>query len=227
MQGAKQRTKGKELPNGNVNNWEDLEQDEHRRCLEYDRRRWKLVSLIAILEDSFENFTDSGKIDETPAEGEVPAREAPAKKEDDEEEIVVESNEEKRQQAPEGCKLTVHGVTQENANHDLQAAFEVYGIVKAPEGQEVSENTGNMETALDDEKVKDKISKNDHRAADNATADETENDAPDNKSKNQRKKAEERRPQGQALEDAVQAGVGRGPEETRRHCEGHHPGGPG
>ena len=54
MQGAKQRTK--ELLDENINDWEDLQQDEHRRCLEFVRRWWKLMSLIAILEDSFENL---------------------------------------------------------------------------------------------------------------------------------------------------------------------------
>jgi len=34
-----------------------------------------------------------------------------------------------RQQAAEGCKLFVHGVTQETPNADLQAAFEKYGTV--------------------------------------------------------------------------------------------------
>ena len=76
LQGAKQRTK--ELLDDNVNDWEGLEQGEHRRCLEFDRRQWKLMSLIAILEDSLENFADAGENDETPAEEEVPSEEAPA-----------------------------------------------------------------------------------------------------------------------------------------------------
>ena len=113
--------------------------------------------------------------------------------------MVVEINEDKRQQVPEGSKLFVHVITQETANHDLQAVVQVYGTVtdaynpgkglafviftkpaeayaamEALEGQECSENTVNMEIALDNEKVKDKISKYDHMAAaDNVTADET------------------------------------------------------
>merc|ERR1711915_1125632 len=35
----------------------------------------------------------------------------------------------KRQQAPEGCKLFVHGITQETNNYDLKAAFEEHGSV--------------------------------------------------------------------------------------------------
>jgi len=35
----------------------------------------------------------------------------------------------KRQQAADGCKLFVHGVTQETNNADLQAAFEAHGTV--------------------------------------------------------------------------------------------------
>jgi len=35
----------------------------------------------------------------------------------------------KRQEAPEGCKLFVHGITQETDNPSLQAAFEKYGTV--------------------------------------------------------------------------------------------------
>eukprot|EP00092_Neocalanus_flemingeri_P020733 GFUD01022468.1.p1 GENE.GFUD01022468.1~~GFUD01022468.1.p1 ORF type:complete len:727 (-),score=304.86 GFUD01022468.1:132-2312(-) len=35
----------------------------------------------------------------------------------------------KRQEAPEGCKLFVHGITQETDNPSLQAAFEVHGNV--------------------------------------------------------------------------------------------------
>merc|ERR1719219_790952 len=35
----------------------------------------------------------------------------------------------KRQQAADGCKLFVHGVTQETNNSDLQAAFEAHGTV--------------------------------------------------------------------------------------------------
>merc|ERR1719153_1755758 len=78
----------------------------------------------------------------------------------------------KRQQAPEGCKLFVHGVTQETKNMDLQAAFEEYGTVtdtynpgkgfafvtfskqaeanaamEALEGQEVCGNTININVA--------------------------------------------------------------------------------
>ena len=57
MQGAKQQTK--ELLGNGINNWEDLQQDEHRRCLEFDRRRWELSSLIAILGDELENLADT------------------------------------------------------------------------------------------------------------------------------------------------------------------------
>jgi len=35
----------------------------------------------------------------------------------------------KRQEAPEGCKLFVHGITQETDNYSLKAAFEAHGIV--------------------------------------------------------------------------------------------------
>ena len=35
----------------------------------------------------------------------------------------------KRQEAPEGCKLFVHGITQETDNATLQAAFEAHGTV--------------------------------------------------------------------------------------------------
>merc|ERR1711915_319620 len=35
----------------------------------------------------------------------------------------------KRQQAPEGCKLFVHGITQETNNYDLKSAFEEHGSV--------------------------------------------------------------------------------------------------
>lgn len=35
----------------------------------------------------------------------------------------------KRQEAPEGCKLFVHGITQETDNHSLQTAFEAHGTV--------------------------------------------------------------------------------------------------
>eukprot|EP00091_Calanus_sinicus_P021639 TRINITY_DN6505_c0_g1_i1.p1 TRINITY_DN6505_c0_g1~~TRINITY_DN6505_c0_g1_i1.p1 ORF type:complete len:266 (-),score=76.46 TRINITY_DN6505_c0_g1_i1:151-948(-) len=35
----------------------------------------------------------------------------------------------KRQEAPEGCKLFVHGITQETDNSSLQAAFEAHGTV--------------------------------------------------------------------------------------------------
>jgi len=77
-----------------------------------------------------------------------------------------------RPEAPMGCKLFVHGVTQETANADLQAAFEEYGTVtdaynpgkgfafvtfskaaeataamEALEGQEVCGNTINVSVA--------------------------------------------------------------------------------
>ena len=71
MQGAKQRT-NELLGKGNSNR-EDLKQDEHRRRLEFVRRRWKLTSLIAILGGALEDFTDTGKNDETLAGEEVPA----------------------------------------------------------------------------------------------------------------------------------------------------------
>jgi len=35
----------------------------------------------------------------------------------------------KRQEAPEGCKLFVHGITQETDNYSLKTAFEAHGIV--------------------------------------------------------------------------------------------------
>ena len=70
MHGAKWRTK--ELLDNSVSDWEDLQQDEHRRCLEFVRRRWKLTSLIAILGDALKNFADTGENDETPAEEEAP-----------------------------------------------------------------------------------------------------------------------------------------------------------
>ena len=76
MQGAKRRTK--ELLDNGINNWEDLQQDKYRRCLEFVRRWLKLTSLIAILGDALENFTDMGENDKTPADEVVPAGEAPA-----------------------------------------------------------------------------------------------------------------------------------------------------
>ena len=62
----------------------DLQWDEHRRCVEFDRRQWELSSLIAILGDKLENLTDACKNDEAPVDeelsaGEAAAREAPAK----------------------------------------------------------------------------------------------------------------------------------------------------
>ena len=45
LQGAKQQTK--ELLDDNIDNWEGLEQDEHRRCLKFDGRRCELRSLTS------------------------------------------------------------------------------------------------------------------------------------------------------------------------------------
>ena len=73
MQGAKQRTK--ELLGNGVDNWEDLQQDEHRRRLEFDRRRWELSSLFAILGDELENLADACDNDEASADKELSARE--------------------------------------------------------------------------------------------------------------------------------------------------------
>ena len=49
LQEAKELTK--ELMEQEVNDPAGLEQDEHRKCLEFDKRQMELKSLIAILED--------------------------------------------------------------------------------------------------------------------------------------------------------------------------------
>ena len=117
-------------------------------------------------------------------------------KDNDEEEMVVESKEDKRHQAPKGCKLFVRIVTQETSNHNLQAVFEVYGTVTDAYNPgkglafvtftKPAEANAAMETALDNEKVKDKIPKDDHRAAaGNATADDAMTKTPTNSDKSQ------------------------------------------
>ena len=55
-----------------VNYWKDPQQDEHRRCLEFIRKRWKLASLVVILNNPLKSFADVDGNGETPAEEEAP-----------------------------------------------------------------------------------------------------------------------------------------------------------
>ena len=66
MQEAKRRTK--ELLDHNIDGWEDLLQDEHKKCLQFDRERWNLTSLISLAEDAITEDTPANEGEAATAE---------------------------------------------------------------------------------------------------------------------------------------------------------------
>ena len=78
--------------------------------------------------------------------------------------MVIKSKKDRKHQAPEGCKLIVHVITQETSNHNLQTVLEVYNTVTDAYNPgkglafiiftRPAEANAAMETALDNEKVK-------------------------------------------------------------------------
>ena len=50
LQGAKQRTK--ELLDNNINDWEALLLNEHNKCVEFNRERMDLITLIILAEEA-------------------------------------------------------------------------------------------------------------------------------------------------------------------------------